>query len=137
MIINGENLILGRLASYAAKKALLGEHVDIINCEKIAVTGKKDFLFERYKKKFDRGTFKGPLFHRNPAKIVRRTVRGMLPYKQERGKTAFSKVKCYIGIPSEFKGKDSQTIEKANILKLKNLHYVYMNNISKFLGGKI
>ena len=31
MIINAENLIIGRLASYAAKQALLGEQVDIIN----------------------------------------------------------------------------------------------------------
>ena len=36
--IDATNLILGRLASYAAKKAQLGENVDIINCEAAVIT---------------------------------------------------------------------------------------------------
>ena len=39
MIINAENLILGRMTTYAAKKALQGEEVDIVNCEKAIITG--------------------------------------------------------------------------------------------------
>jgi len=137
MILNGENLILGRLASYAAKKALLGETIDIVNCEKVAITGKKEFLFKKYKRKGDRGTHKGPFFHREPPKILKRTIRGMLPYKRERGKKAFKKIRCYTGVPSEFSDKKLETIENANISKLKNLNYIYVRDLSKFLGGKI
>ena len=136
MIIDGTDLVLGRLASYAAKKALLGQTIDIVNCEKIAITGKKDFLLKKYKIRTDRGTHKGPFFHRDPAKIIRRTIRGMLPYKQERGKTAFKRIKCFVGIPSEFSSKKLETID-ANISKLKNLNYIYVKDLSKFLGGKI
>ena len=41
MIIDGNNLILGRLGSFVAKKALLGKKIDIINCKNIIITGKK------------------------------------------------------------------------------------------------
>ena len=136
-MIDATDLVLGRLASYAAKKALLGETIDIVNCEKAAITGKKEFLFKKYKNRGDRGTHKGPFFHREPAKIVKRTIRGMLPYKRERGEKAFKKIKCYAGVPSEFSDKKLETIENANISKLKNLNYIYVKDVSKFLGGKI
>jgi len=35
MIINADNLIVGRLASFAAKKALMGEEVIIVNSENV------------------------------------------------------------------------------------------------------
>ncbi len=38
MIIDANNMILGRLASFAAKKALLGEKIDVINCEKAVIS---------------------------------------------------------------------------------------------------
>ena len=41
MIIDGNNLILGRVATIAAKRAMQGEPVVILNCEKMIVTGKK------------------------------------------------------------------------------------------------
>ena len=137
MIIDGTDLVLGRTASYAAKKALLGENVNIINCEKIAITGKKESLFKEYKKRADRGTFKGPFLHRESFRIMKRAIRGMLPYKQPKGKTAFKRIKCYNGIPDEFKDKKLETLENANISKLDNLRYIYVRELSKFLGGKI
>ena len=51
MIIDASDMILGRLATYVAKKALLGEKVDIVNCEKAVITGNKKSVFEKYKKR--------------------------------------------------------------------------------------
>ena len=82
MIIDATNLILGRMAAFAAKKALLGEKVDIINCEKAVVSGSKRDVLARYKQKRERTTIKGPFFPKVADRFVRRTVRGMLPYKQ-------------------------------------------------------
>jgi len=137
MIIDGKDLILGRLASYAAKRALLGENVDVVNCEKIVISGDKVALFKRYKRRADMGTYKGPFIHRDPAKLVKRTIRGMLPYKQERGRKAFKKVKCYTGIPLELKDKTPETMEHAKISNSNIFKYAYVKDISKFLGGKI
>jgi large subunit ribosomal protein L13 len=41
-IINAEDTILGRLASYIAKEALKGESFIILNCEKAIISGRKE-----------------------------------------------------------------------------------------------
>ena len=38
-IIDGQETILGRLASNVAKMALQGEEVAVVNCEKVIITG--------------------------------------------------------------------------------------------------
>ena len=107
MIIDATNLILGRLAAVAAKKALLGETIDIINCEKSVVTGTKSAILEKYLHRWHlgRNPFKGPFYQRQPEKFVKRTIRGMLPYKQEKGVAALKRVKCFLGVPVEFADK--------------------------------
>lgn len=139
MIIDATDLILGRMAAKAAKLALLGERIDIINCEKVAVTGNRRSTIEKYKEKrsFGHNPFKGPYFPKAPDQIVKRTIRGMLPYKQEKGMKAFKRVKCYLGVPKEFENeKTVATIKEANISKLTNLKYIYLAEISKELGAK-
>ena len=137
MIINAENLILGRFATVAAKKALLGEKVVIVNCEKAIVTGDKYKLFQSYKQRRDRGTFKGPFLPRLPDRFVKRTIRGMLPYKQPKGKSAFDNITCHIGLPKEFEGKDTENIDNAKGSKLSTQKYTTVKEVCKNLGGKL
>ena len=135
-IYNGEGIILGRLAAAAAKDALLGEEVRIINCEKIIVSGKKTNTFQLAKARRDRKGYplKSAKHSRLPERYVRRTVRGMLPWKFSRGKEAFKRVMCYRGIPEEFAGKESISIKKASVKKLPTLKYVTVNQICKAIG---
>jgi len=138
MIINAENLILGRLASYVAKQALLGEEVVIVNCEKAVITGSKKNILEKYKRKRRMGdTFKGPFFPRMPDRLVRRSIRGMLTYKKDKGSKAFKRIMCYISLPDRFKDEKLETIESANIKKLKNLKFMNIKTISMELGKRI
>ena len=51
MLIDGTNLILGRVATYATKKALEGEEIVIVNCEKLIITGRKKFVIEEYQRR--------------------------------------------------------------------------------------
>lgn len=138
MIIDVENLILGRMASYVAKKALLGEKIDVVNCEKAIITGNKENVFKRYKKiATDLGTqFKGPFISRLPDRFVRRVIRGMLPYHQGKGKEAFKRVMCYISIPSEFRDKKLEKIKEADISRIKSLKYMTVGDVCKFLRGR-
>ena len=136
-IINAENLILGRLASVAAKRALLGEEINIINCEKAIITGNKKDILDNYLAKYKKGeVFRGPFFPKNPDKIVRRTIRGMLPYKKEKGRKAFERIKCFIGVPEEFKEKQAETVENANISKLPSLRYMVLGEVCRLIGAK-
>ncbi len=135
MIIDGSNLILGRLATFVAKKALEGEAITILNCEKIIITGNKKVLIQKFKERVDRGhPYHGPFFPKMPDRIVRRTIRGMLPYKQERGKKAFEKINCFIGIPENFKTQKIETVQTADASKLQTLNFITINDLSKFVG---
>lgn len=135
MIIDGSDLILGRLATFAAKKALEGEAITILNCEKIIITGNKKFLLEKFKARIDRGhPYHGPFYPKLPDRIVRRTIRGMLPYKQERGHKAFKKIRCFVGIPEEYRTQKIETIHDANISKLRTLNFLKINDLSKSVG---
>lgn len=138
MIIDAKNLILGRLATVVAKKSLLGEKIKVVNCENAIVIGKKESVLTKYKQKADRGVpAKGPFIPKTPDKFVRRVIRGMLPYKKQKGKLAFKNVKCYIGVPGEFKDKEYTAVKEAGIEKSKNLRYITVKEICKYLGGKV
>lgn len=135
MIIDATDTILGRLATHAAKQALLGEDVIVINAEKAIVSGEKQEVLARWRQKYARGVpSKGPFIHRHPDRLVRRTIRGMLPYKSPRGAEAYKKVMCYSGVPEAYKDKDAQKLA-ATKMKLPNTKYVTVLDISKNLGG--
>jgi len=135
MIINASDMILGRLASYVAKKALLGEKVDVVNCEKAVLTGNKKSVLADYKRRNERGSrpTKGPFMPKMPDRFVRRCIRGMLPYKQDKGIKAFKRVMCYIGIPDEFEDKKIETLDDFNVSKVPSLRYIYIGEICNLL----
>jgi large subunit ribosomal protein L13 len=41
---------------------------------------------------------------------------------------------CYIGVPKEFEGKNLQTIENANVSRLKSSKYMRLGDVSKLIG---
>lgn len=136
MIINAKNLILGRLASFVAKQALMGEDIKIINCEDAVIVGKKQVVIGTYKQKRERRTpFKGPYLSRSPDRFVRRVIRGMLPYKQYKGKEAFKRVMCYNKIPEDIK-EEAMKMEKFNVLNTPNLNYITIKELCRALGWK-
>ena len=138
MIIDATNLVLGRMGTFAAKKALLGEKVDIVNCESCVITGNRKKIFQDYRKLFRRGIqSKGPFYFKMPDRFVKRSIRGMLPYKKDRGQKAFKNIKCYIGIPETFNDKKFDTVTNANVEKLPNLKYIKVKEVCMHLGAKL
>ncbi|WP_457742498.1 50S ribosomal protein L13 [Thermococcus sp.] len=139
-IINAEGLILGRLASKVAKMLLEGEEVVIVNAEKAIITGNREDIFAKYKRRTELRTRtnprRGPFYPKRSDEIVRRTVRGMLPWKTDRGRKAFRRLKVYVGVPKEFEGKELETISEAHMSRLATPKYVTVGEVAKFLGGK-
>lgn len=130
MILDAQDLIVGRLATVVAKRALLGETVDIVNCEKAVITGARAQLLEHFRHRRARGTHrKGPFAPRSPDRIVRRVVRGMLPYKNYKGSVAYKRVMCYVGVPEKFQGKSLETIKEAHISKMPNMKYLTIGEL--------
>src|SRR3990167_4135194 len=131
-IIDAKYAIVGRVASVAAKAALLGDSISIVNCEKAVISGTRTRVLAREERKRQRGIpRKGPFVSRLPDRFMRRIVRGMLPYKQEKGKLAYKRILCYSGVPEAFKGKNIETVEGAHISKLMGYPYVTIEQICK------
>lgn len=139
-IIDATNLIFGRMAASVAKLALSGEQVAVVNCEKAIISGKSKMILEDYKHRRERKgfTMSGPFYPRRADMMVKRAVRGMLPKKHWaegcRGRIAFSRVKCYLGVPDEFKGKKIETIKGASAEKLKIPYHIKLGELSNLLG---
>lgn len=137
MIIDAKDLIAGRLCSFAAKKALLGETISILNSEGAVITGNRRDVLGKFKHRLQRGMPKtGPFVHRPEHRFLKRMIRGMLPYKNFKGKTAFKRIKCYMGVPKEFEGKKFITINEANVAKTQSLKYITLKELCHQLGRK-
>jgi len=133
-VINAEGLILGRMTSIIAKRLLNGEEIVIVNAEKAVLSGKKKSKVTEAKEFLEVGSPKmGPFHPRRPDRIVRRTVRGMLPYRQPKGKQAYKRLKVFIGLPEEFKDQKMETIEAAQAKKL-TCPYFTIGEFAKELG---
>jgi len=133
-IIDATGLILGRLASFAAKRLLQGESIIIVNAEKAIISGKRLSRVNEAKTFLEVGhPRKGPYHPRRPDRILRRTIRGMLPWKKPKGQQAYRRLRVYISVPEEFKGKEMQTIPNANAEKL-GCPYITLGELAKEIG---
>jgi large subunit ribosomal protein L13 len=109
MIIDAENAIVGRLATYAAKSALQGEDVIIINGEKAVISGDPLKTREKYYKRRGMTNKADPelasKWPRRADLLFKRIIKGMLPKHTKRGREAESKIMVYMGVPKEYEGK--------------------------------
>ncbi|MEM1563781.1 MAG: 50S ribosomal protein L13 [Candidatus Bathyarchaeia archaeon] len=133
-VINADGLILGRMASVIAKRLLKGEKIAVVNAEKAVVSGKKKSKVKEAKEFLEVGhPGKGPMHPRRPDRILRRTIRGMLPYKQPKGKQAYKRLRVFVGIPDELKNREMETIEEAQAKKLA-CPYLTLGELAKEIG---
>ena len=119
-IVNADGLILGRMCSKVDKRLLNGEEVVIINAEKSVISGKKKSKILEAHIFLEVGApRRGPMHYRRPDRIVLKTVRGMLPMKQPRGKKAIENLRVFLGIPVALKNQQTQALPDAESAKLK------------------
>ena len=107
IIIDAEGEVRGRLASFAAKQALQGNEIVVLNSEKALISGNIVMNIQDFKLRRALNTNKpekGPFFSKDPEKMLKRTIRGMLPdFRIGKGREAWKRIRCYIGVPEEFK----------------------------------
>ncbi|MBX8637967.1 MAG: 50S ribosomal protein L13 [Thermoplasmata archaeon] len=133
-IIDAEGAILGRLSSQIAKRLLNGEEITVVNADKILLSGSRERSFQEYFEAYQRGkAIKGPYYPRMPDRIIRRTVRGMLPIKTARGKSALMRLQVFNGKPGSI-GQDKIETQPA---PEKGKRYTELGEISKLLGAKV
>jgi len=100
-LIDASNMVLGRLCSVAAKKALMGQKIVITNSKDAVISGRKNSIaahYLHYKNiKTHTNHRKGPFrVGIRPDIFIRKTIKGMLPWSKPRGKDAYARVHSYI-----------------------------------------
>lgn len=133
-IVNADGLILGRMASIIAKRLLNDEEIVVVNAENAVLSGKRKSKVIEAKRFLEVGHLKmGPIHYRRPDRVVRRTVRGMLPYKKAKGKQAYKRLKVFMGTPNVFKDQKMETLMDAKAKKL-TCSYFTLGEFAKEIG---
>jgi len=130
IIIDAKDGVVGRIASYAAKQALFGKSVVILNCNDALLTGRRNMILEQYSHMRSRGkgAQKGPIIPRVAEKLMKRTIRGMLEYTQRRGEAALDRIICYNKVPKEF-----ESAKKISLVRELKIRTVKLGEVAKII----
>lgn len=138
VMIDASNLVLGRIATFAAKHALRGDQVLVFNAENAVISGTKANIVEEAKRRLKTRTlqsqYKAPTHPRRPDTYVRRVIRGMLPRRKPKGNAALKRIRVYVGTPDEYRDKPTVKIADANASKLR-CSFITVGELSAELGG--
>jgi len=125
-----------------AKELLRGQRVVLVRCEAILITGsliRNKFKYARFLDKTTRtNPVRGPHHFRAPAKIVWRTIRGMIPHKTARGAAALERLKVFDGVPPPYDKMKRMIVPAAlRILRVKdNRRVTVLGDLAKLVGWK-
>eukprot|EP00386_Alphamonas_edax_P005853 GDKI01019118.1.p1 GENE.GDKI01019118.1~~GDKI01019118.1.p1 ORF type:complete len:202 (-),score=81.57 GDKI01019118.1:175-780(-) len=124
VVIDGRGHLLGRLAATIAKEVLNGQKVVVVRCEEINISGslyRNRLKYSSFlRKRMNTNPRRGPFHHRQPSKILWRTVRGMMPHKTARGAAALDRLKVFDGIPAPFDKMKRMVVPQAlKVIRLK------------------
>jgi large subunit ribosomal protein L13 len=140
MYIDGDNLILGRLANQVSQMLLAGESIVIVNADKIVISGNRDDIYKRFKHRTDladrANPRRGPFFPKTPDRLVRRTIRGMLPWGKPSGREAFRRLKVFVGVPPQYADAELVRLEDADGNNLGTHKIVTVAELSNYLRGE-
>lgn len=137
---------MGRLASTVADLLIKAAREDrddkviIINSEKAIVSGRPRSVLNTYQAKYKLNhPRKGPFFPRMPDMIMKRTVRGMLPYQRKNvGRRAIRNLKVEIGCPSHLESDLPDGHELGDDSKIRRAlpdRFILLGDISANLGA--
>ncbi|ONM09472.1 60S ribosomal protein L13a-1 [Zea mays] len=137
IVVDARHHMLGRLSSIIAKELLNGQKVVVVRCEEICMSGglvRQKMKYLRFlRKRMNTKPSHGPIHFRAPAKILWRTIRGMIPHKTKRGEAALARLKTYEGVPPPYDKTKRMVIPDAlKVLRLQPGHkYCLLGELSK------
>jgi large subunit ribosomal protein L13 len=134
VVVDAGDCVMGRVASEVAERALDGETVAVVNAEDAVITGSEEDVVGTYRKRTTLSSDRGPNYPLRPDGIVKRSVRGMLPHRTDRGREAFSNVRVYLGNPYD---EDGVVVEGTSIDRLSTIKFVQVGEISERLGANV
>lgn len=123
--VDAEDAVVGRLGSFVAKQLMLGKEVVVVNAEKAIISGDQVVIVEKLKNLRKKGgsSQKGPSFPKLADRLLKRMIRGMLPWAKPRGRAVYKNLRCYEG-------------NKLNAEELKQLKKIKTNTPNKYMTMK-
>ena len=125
-LVDAQGLTLGRLATEVARRLRgkhkptftpfldMGDHIIVVNAEKVELTGRKlEFKMYRRHSGYRGGLHEisaGKLLDKQPVRIIESAVRGMLP-KGPLGRQMVRKLKVYAGSKHPHEAQQPQALE--------------------------
>ena len=134
VVVDARDCIMGRVASQVAERALDGERVAVVNAERAVITGREGDVKGTFQKRRELGSDRGPAYPRRPDRILKRSIRGMLPYKKPRGREALENVRVYVGNPNDA---DAEVLPDTSLDRLSNIKFVSLGDVSESLGANV
>jgi large subunit ribosomal protein L13 len=134
VVVDARDCILGRVASQVAERSLDGETIAVVNAEDAVITGSEDDIMSTFRTRAEIGSDQGPATIKRPDRIFKRSIRGMLPHKSDRGREAFSNVRVYVGNPFD---DDSVVLEGTSLDRLSNIKFLQLSEVSEQLGANV
>ena len=133
IIVDSDEAIVGRLGSFAAKELLKGNEVVVINSENAIISGDKNVITEKIVRWRAKGlaSQKGPKVSKLHDRLLKRMIRGMLPWDKPKGRNAFKKLKCFVG-NGNLKNEELGKVKKLG--HKKPFKYIKIKDIVRRLG---
>ena len=145
VVVDARDCIVGRVASQVAQRALDGETMAVVNAERAVITGSEEDVMSVYRQRDAVGSDQGPNYPKRPDRIFKRAVRGMVPYKKDRGREALGRLRVYVGNPydaASSRGEDggaveAEVLEDTSLDRLSNIKFVPLGTVSENLGANV
>jgi large subunit ribosomal protein L13Ae len=141
VVIDGKDHICGRLAAVVAKQLLSGQRVVIVRAERVILTGQierhiREWLLFTNRQSNCNPAKGGPWHLKAPAKLIWRTIRGMLPHKTARGAAALARLKVFEGCPHPYSVQKKVVVTNAlRAVMLDSFRkYTYLGDFSSRVG---
>ena len=142
IVIDCRDHLHGRLCSIVAKELLAGQKIILVRCEEMVISGsliRNQTKYAQFRAKhMNTNPLRGPYHFRSPARIVWRTIRGMVHQKTARGQAAIGRLSTFEGIPHPYDKMKRKVIPAAlRVLRLKpGRHYCKMGDLANNVGWK-
>ncbi len=134
-VLDASGQVVGRFSSAVAKRLLNGEEIVVVNAEKALITGGKPWIIEEWHHRRDVGSQrKGPFYPRRPDRMLHRSIRGMLPDQQPRGRAALKRLRVYVDVPESYKEAPKERVAGAD--RVTTARYLTLEQIAQRLGGE-
>ena len=106
ILIDCRDHLHGRLCSIVAKELLAGQKIILVRAEEMVISGslvRNQTKYQYFRqKRMNTNPARGPFHFKSPARIVWRTIRGMVNQKTARGQAAIGRLSTFEGIPHPY-----------------------------------